>query len=300
MAIQIGQSVAQSVDVVVKGTDRLGECPLWCDREQVLWWVDSRGPSLKRWNPADGQVRNTVLPSVVGSVAFRERSGEMLAALQTGIHFLDPASGALHAIAQPEAHLPENRFNDGRCDRAGRFWSGTMSDAKREPTGSLYRLSADLSCKLIRSDVIVPNSLAWSPDNRTMYFADTYRGMIRAWDFDLASGDVSNERVFCDTAGHPGRPDGSCVDADGCLWNAEYGGWRLVRYTPAGKIDRVIELPVANPTCCCFGGADLDTLYVTTATQRLTPEEISKQPLAGSVLAVRPGVRGLPEARFAG
>lgn len=290
--------MAFQVDCVVKGDDRLGECTLWCEREQVLWWVDSRGPSLKRWDPSGG-VRTIALPSVVGSVAFRERGG-MLAALQSGLYFLDPASGVLQAVAQPEAHLPGNRFNDGRCDRAGRFWAGTMSDAKREPTGSLYRLSADLKCTQIRSDVIVPNSIAWSPDNRTMYFADTYRQVIRAWDFDLASGEVSNERVFCDTTGHPGRPDGSCIDADGGLWNAEYGGWRLVRYTPAGKIDRAIELPVANPTCCCFGGADFDTLYVSTATQRLTPEDLAKQPLAGSVLAVRPGVKGLPEARFAG
>lgn len=291
--------MAFQVDCVVRGNDRLGECTLWCEREQVLWWVDSRGPALKRWDPRDGSVKTTALPSVVGSVAFRERGG-MLAALQSGLHFLDPQSGALQAVAQPETHLPENRFNDGRCDRAGRFWAGTMSDAKREPTGSLYRLAIDHSCKRIRGDVIVPNSIAWSPDDRTMYFADTYRQVIRAWDFDLASGEVSNERVFCDTTGHPGRPDGSCIDADGCLWNAEYGGWRLVRYTPDGKVDRVIEMPVANPTCCCFGGAEFDTLYVTTATQRLTPEDLAKQPLAGSVLAVRPGVRGLPEARYAG
>ena len=290
---------AHLVDVVVKGTDILGECPLWCEREQVLWWVDSRGPALKRWSPSTGVVGVTKLPSVVGSVAFRERGG-MLAALQSGIHFLDAQSGALQTAAQPEAHLPENRFNDGRCDRAGRFWAGTMSDARREPTGSLYRLSPDLACAHIRGDVIVPNSIAWSADDRTMYFADTYRQVIRAWDFDLAAGEVSNERVFCDTTGHPGRPDGSCVDADGCLWNAEYGGWRLVRYTPAGKIDRAIEMPVANPTCCCFGGAGLDTLYITSATQRLTPEDLAKQPLAGSVFAVTPGVRGLPEARFAG
>ena len=291
--------VAHQIDLVVKGNDRLGECPLWCEREQVLWWVDSRGPALRRWDPATGAVSSLELPGVVGSVAFREKGG-MLAALQSGIHFLDPATGALQPAAQPEAHLPENRFNDGRCDRAGRFWAGTMSDAKREPTGSLYRLSPDLACTHIRGDIIVPNSLAWSPDDRTMYFADTYQQVIRAWDFDLASGEVSNERVFVDTTGHPGKPDGSCVDAEGCLWNAEYGGWRIVRYTPAGKLDRVIDLPVANPTCCCFGDPGFDTLYVTTATQRLTPEELARQPLAGSVLSVRPGVRGLPEARFNG
>lgn len=292
--------MAMQVDCVVKGTDRLGECPLWCDRGEVLWWVDSRGPSLKRWDPASGDVRNTMLPSTIGSFAFRDRSGELIAALQTGIHYLEPNSGVLHAIAQPESHLPENRFNDGRCDRAGRFWAGTMNDTRRDPTGSLYRLAADRTCTHIRGDVIVPNSIAWSPDNRTMYFADTYRQVIRAWDFDLGAGEVSNERVFADTTGHPGRPDGSCMDADGGLWNAEYGGWRVVRYAPNGKVDRVVDLPVANPTCCCFGGKDFDTLFITTATQRLTPEELARQPLAGSVLAVRPGAKGLPEARYAG
>ena len=291
--------MAFQVDCVVKSEDRLGECPLWCEREQVLWWVDSRGPSLKRWDPSSGESRSLELASVVGSVALRE-SGGMLAALQTGIQFLDPQSGALRVAAQPELHLPENRFNDGRCDRAGRFWAGSMSDARREPTGSLYRLSADLVCTHMRGDVIVPNSIAWSPNDRTMYFADTYRNVIRAWDFDLAAGAISNERVFADTTGHPGKPDGSCVDADGCLWNAEYGGWRVVRYTPDGKIDRVIEMPVANPTCCCFGGAQLDTLYVTSATQRLSTQDLTKQPLAGNVFAVQPGVRGLPEARFGG
>jgi len=288
--------MAIQVDCVVKGTDKLGESPIWCDREKVLWWVDSRGPTLKRWDPATGTVRELQLPAVVGSVAFREKGG-MLAALQSGIHFLDTQSGALQVAAQPEAHIPENRFNDGRCDRAGRFWAGTMSDVKREPTGSLYRLSADLSCTHMRSDIIVPNSIAWSPDNRTMYFGDTPRLRIWAFDYDLSTGGISNERVFAETEG---RPDGSCIDADGCLWNAEYGNWRIVRYTPEGKIDRVIAMPVANSTCCCFGGTQLDTLYITTATQRFTPEDFVKQPLAGSVFAVRPGVVGLQEARFAG
>jgi sugar lactone lactonase YvrE len=131
-----------------------------------------------------------------------------------------------------------------------------------------------------------------------MYFADTNRHAIWAYECDPESGDIANQRLFVDAA--PGKPDGSCVDAEGCLWNAEYGGWRIVRYTPQGRVDRVIEMPVANPTCCCFGGDAFDVLYVTSATQRLTPEDLAKQPLAGSVFAVRPGATGLPETRFAG
>ncbi len=289
--------MALQVEVAAPGADRLGECPLWDEREQMLWWVDSRWPAVKRLDPASGAVMMLVLPEVVGSIAFREQGG-LIAATRSGIHFLDAASGALAPKANPEAQLPDNRFNDGRCDRAGRFWAGTMSDVRRDPVGSLYRFDADFRCTKLRNAVIIPNSLAFSPDGRSMYFADTNRHTIWAYDYDLASGAATNERVFADTG--VGRPDGSCVDAEGCLWNAEYGAWRLVRYTPRGKVDRAVGVPVANPTCCCFGGEDLGTLYVTTATQRMSAEDLARQPLAGSLLALRPGVQGLAEARFAG
>jgi sugar lactone lactonase YvrE len=173
-----------------------------------------------------------------------------------------------------------------------------MSHVNRDPTGSLYRFDADFRSTKLRNAIIIPNSLAFSPDGRTMYFADTNRHTLWAYDYDAATGAATRERVFADTG--KGRPDGSCVDAEGCLWNADYGAARVVRYTPAGKVDRTFELPVTNVTCCCFGGKDLDTLYITTATQRLSPEELARQPLAGSLFALRPGVRGLAESRFAG
>ena len=285
------------VEIAVHGSDTLGECPLWDERGRALWWVDSRGPEVKRLDPASGAVTTLKLPEAVGSIAFRERGG-LLAATKSGIHFLDPVSGQLEPAARPEMDKPDNRFNDGRCDRAGRFWAGTMHDRLRAPTGSLYRLDADLVCTPLRNAITIPNSLAWSPDGRTMYFADTLQCLIWAYDYDPASGAATGERVFVDAA--PGRPDGSCVDAEGCMWNAEYGAGRVVRYTPAGKIDRAIEFPAGNLTCCCFGGDGFDVLYVTSATQRLTAEELAKQPLSGSVFAVRPGVMGLPESRFAG
>jgi sugar lactone lactonase YvrE len=285
------------IEVAVAGEDQLGECPIWDERSRALWWVDSRAPSAKCLDAASGRVSTLALAETVGSIAFRERGG-MLAATRSGIHTLDPASGALERIAAPEAHLPDNRFNDGRCDRNGRFWAGTMCDVRRDPAGTLYRLDATLACTALRNAIIIPNSLAWSPDGRTMYFADTNRHTIWAWDYDPATGDATRERVFADTGA--GRPDGSCVDAEGCLWNAEYGAARLVRYAPDGKVDRTIGLPVANPTCCCFGGSALDELYVTTARQRLSAEELARQPLAGSVLVLRPGVRGIAESRFAG
>jgi sugar lactone lactonase YvrE len=285
-----------AVECAARGADKLGECCLWDERERRLWWVDSRGPMLKSLD-AHGAVTLLALPETIGSFAFRERGG-MLAATQSGIHFLDPWSGELQRAATPEPDRPDNRFNDGRCDRAGRFWSGTMNDKMREPSGSLYRFERDFSFVKFKTGVTIPNSLCWSPDGRTMYFADTMRHLIWAYDYDNATGAATNERVFVDAK--PGRPDGSCVDADGCLWNAEYGNWRAVRYTPQGKLDRAIELPVQNPTCCCFGGERLDVLYVTSATQRLLQEDLARQPLAGSLFALRPGVTGLPESRFAG
>jgi sugar lactone lactonase YvrE len=291
--------MASAVECVVRSEDVLGECTVWCDRDQVLWWVDIRAPSLKRFNPVNGEVRTVSLSEPIGSFGLTRSGGTMIAGMKSGLYKLNPGSGTLELVAAPERDRPGNRFNDGRCDRAGRFWAGTMSDGPRVPSGSLYRLDADGSCTHIRGGIVIPNSIAWGRDDRVMYFADTYVNTIWVYDFDLAAGAMRNERVFADCSNQPGRPDGSCVDADGCLWNAEYAGWRIVRYTPEGKIDRVIELPVSNPTCCCFGGKDLDTLYISTARQRLTPEQLAREPLAGSVFAVSPGVRGLPEARFA-
>ena len=282
------------VECAVDGRDRLGESPVWDERTGTFWWVDIRACKLKSLHAS--VVREVALPEAIGSFGLRE-SGGMVAAMKSGFYFLDPGTGALQEICRPEADRPQNRLNDGRCDRAGRFWAGSMrASGPRGAEGALYRLESSGRCSVVRDGVTIPNSLAWSPDGRTMYFADTVTKRILAFDYDAASGTPSNERLF---AAAEGNPDGSCVDADGCLWNAEYGGSRLVRYTPAGKVDRTIALPAANPTCCCFGGASLDTLYITTASQGLKEVEIENQK-AGSVFAVRPGVKGLPESRFAG
>jgi sugar lactone lactonase YvrE len=285
------------VYVAVRGSNVLGECPLWDDSAAALYWVDGRGPALYRCEPG-GQPRRWDLPEIVGSFAFRVRGG-LLLALQTGLFTFDLDSGALSLFARPETGCPGNRFNDGRCDRQGRFWTGTMSTVSREPRGSLYRVQGDGACARLIDGVIVPNSIAWSPDGRTMYFADTYRHCIWTFDFDTDAGEISNRRIFTETRG-PGRPDGSAVDAEGCLWNCEYAGGRVVRYTPDGAVDRVVTVPADNPTCCAFGDRDLRTLYVTSARQRLSPDELARQPEAGSVFAIRTGVSGLAETRFAG
>jgi sugar lactone lactonase YvrE len=294
-----GISTMSQVDCVHAGANVLGESPVWSVQEQALYWVDSRGPTIFRLDGSSGKVRSWKLPEVIGSIVVR-KAGGLVAATKSGFHFFSTETGAVQQIADPEKHLPDNRFNDGRCDRRGRYWSGTMSDARRDPAGTLYCLSPDLTVRGFKSGIIVPNSLCWSPDDRTMYFADTYKATIWAYDFDLERGEMSHERVFVDTSAGPGRPDGATVDADGCLWSAEYGGSRVVRYTPQGKIDRTIALPATSVTSCSFGGAHLDMLYITTATQRLTAEQLKEQPLAGGLFAVRPGVSGVPEPAFAG
>lgn len=285
----------------VAAQNRLGESPVWSLREQKLYWVDSRGPTIFRHDPTTGLVESLAMPSTIGSIGLRTAGpGQLIVGMQTGLHVVTFDTGRSEMIGDPESGLPENRFNDGRVDRQGRFWTGTMSDVRRDPTGSLYRLDTDRKIACLRGDVIVPNSICWSPDSRVMYFADTYRDRIMTYRFDPEAGTIHDERLFADTSDRPGRPDGSTVDADGCLWNAEYGGGRVVRYTPDGCIERVVKLAITQPTSCTFGGKDLATLYITSASQRLNDEERAAQPLAGDVFAVDVGVKGLPEPEYAG
>jgi sugar lactone lactonase YvrE len=279
-------------------TDILGESPVWCGREQALYWVDVRAPAVRRYDDETGKIQSWAMPEMAGSLAVRE-SGGLIVALATALVFFDPKTGTIERIAEPEAHVPQRRFNDGKCDRQGRFWAGTMDDITRGPEGTMYRLDADRRCVPIFNGIRAPNSIAWSPDNRTMYYGDSYLHSIWAFDFDPDNGTVSNRRDFALLA-KPAMADGSTVDAEGFLWNAEYGGGRITRYAPDGRTDRVIEFPFQNPTSCAFGGRNLDTLFVTTASQRLTPEQRAAQPLAGALLALDVGVRGLPEPRYAG
>lgn len=286
------------VDVVTHAANKLGECPIWCGETNTLFWVDSRAPALHSWQNSTGKVATHPMPEVTGSICFTE-AGDLLVAMVTGVYHLtrDGIVGA--RVAAPSSGHPDNRLNDGRCDRQGRFWVGSMNDKARIPTGALWRLSPDGGMALMQSDFIVPNSLSFSPDNRRLYMSDTYRHQIFVFDYEADAGRISNQRLFAETQQGAGRPDGSAIDAEGCLWNAEYAGGRVVRYTPDGRIDRVITLPVSQVSCCAFGGKDLDELYITTASQRLSPEQLAAEPLAGALFVTRPGVKGLPEGRFA-
>lgn len=289
----------RGVECVVRQNFLLGEGPMWNARDESIWFVDIKGPAIHRWTPGTGARRTWDMPSSIGSFAFRP-GGDLLVGLRSGFSFFDPRSGAITLVVAPEADLPKNRPNDGKCDRDGRFWCGTMMDGGAEAVGSLYRIDLDRSCAKVLSGIRVPNSIAFAPDGRTMYFTDTRQGDIRAYDYDRASGTLGAMRALA-AAGHaPGSPDGSTVDADGCLWSARYGGGLVVRITPAGKVDRAIRLPVTQVTAAAFGGPARDTLYITTAAQNLSADALAQQPLAGALFAVRPGVTGLPEADYAG
>jgi len=287
------------VECVHKGNNILGEMPVWSSRRKQLLWIDVRRPELYAYDPQNGNVQAWPMPQVIGSFCER-RAGGLLLALKSGIHLFDMDSGACQMWLDPETHLPNNRLNDGKCDRQGRFIVGSMYDGTRLPTGTLYSVDGEKTVTEMIHGITIPNSLAWSPEGRKMYFADTPTLKIMAYDYDADTGALSNACVFRDMADHPGRPDGSTVDADGCVWNAEVHASRVVRYTPEGKIDRVIELPASGVTSCGFGGNRMDTLYITTARQNLSTDQLAQQPLAGALFALHVGEIGIQETPFLG
>ena len=207
-------------------------------------------------------------------------------------------------IGDPEPDRADTRFNDGKCDPQGRFWCGTFHDypdpKQRQPVAALYRLEPDLRYHKVVDGVRGSNGIGWSPDGRTMYYTDTPTFRIDAFDFDPETGSVANRRVFARVSEGVGRPDGLTVDAEGFVWSAHFDGWRITRYTPSGSVDGTLHMPVQHVTSCAFGGPDLRTLYITSATEDLSPEQLKQQPFAGGVFAYRPGVTGLPMARFKG
>ena len=287
------------ITCVLRANALLGEGPCWDPAERVLYWVDIKGRAIHRFDPASGHDTRWAVPEPVGSLAVRARGG-LVVALRSGFHFFDPATGRTTPIVNPEPERAENRFNDGKTDRQGRFWAGSMHDPETQPTGCLYRLDADLSCRRLVEGLVCSNALGWSPDGRTMYHADTYYRTVWAWDFDPDSGEIANRRLFVQVPASDGAPDGATIDAEGFVWLAHWDGWRITRHDPTGCVDRVLMLPVQRPTCPAFGGPGLDVLYVTSASIDLTEAERARQPWAGGLLALDPGVRGLPEARFLG
>jgi sugar lactone lactonase YvrE len=275
----------------------LGEGPVWVADEGALYWVDIKGAKIFRLGN-DGQLDQWPTPFRVGSIAPRA-SGGFIAGTNEGIAEVDLSTGHLRILFNPEEELPNNRFNDGKVDRQGRFWAGTMDDRERGSAGTLYRIDPDLTWRAIDTGYGITNGPAFSPDGRIMYHSDTLRRVTYAFDLD-SEGNATGRRIFLKFAGDEGHPDGMTVDSQGCLWIAFWGGWCVRSYSPEGELLQTIEIPVEQPSSCAFGGPDLDRLYVTSATKGLSEAALDMQPNAGGLFMTKPGVQGLKEVPFAG
>jgi sugar lactone lactonase YvrE len=290
---------AKLVDVI-EAQDCLGEGPLWNVGDQRLWWTDIHNRRLRRWGLGAGAIEDVATPERLCSFALVEgRPDRLLAAFETGLAWFTPGTGAVEWIARPEAGGTGRRFNDGRTDRAGRFWVGSMvEDEARAPpaSASLWRFDGVGRFVACESGVSIANSLASSPDGRTLYFADTPRRAIYAYDLDPETGAISGKRLFAEV--ERGFPDGATVDAEGRLWSARWGGGEVVCHDPDGREALVVEVSASQPTCVAFGGSDLSLMFVTSATEGLTAKALEGSPLAGSVFVYETDAVGLAEVPY--
>lgn len=281
----------------------LGECVLWCERNDVLWWTDILSRRLWRHVPATGATVSWELPAALACFAFCE-DGRLLLGLAKGLFLCDPdrareGSLPLQHVADVEPSRADTRINDGRSDRHGNFVFGTKRDTGDGAPGSFYQYSAAHGLRrLALPGACIPNSICFSLDGRTLYFCDSLTPELLCCDYEPERAEVANIRVFAriDLAG--ASPDGSVIDADGCLWNAQWGASRVVSYRPDGRMDRIVQVPVANPSCCAFGGVDFDRLYISTARENMDAAALARMPHAGGIyLAPLPDARGVPESR---
>ena len=279
----------------------LGEGPIWDPREQALWWIDIEEHLLHRLDPLSGENVSFDVGQRIGTVVPRAAGGLMLA-IEKGFAAFDPESGKLDVLVDPEAHLPQNRFNDGKCDPAGRFWAGTLEILEQDMTaGTLYCLHADGHVEPRVANVGVPNGIVWTSDKQTMFFIDTPTLRVDAFDYDNETGQIANRRPAVELPEGMGFPDGMAIDAEDKLWVALWDGWCVARFDPlTGALMEKIDVPVSQVTACCFGGPELSELYITTARCGLEAEALNAQPLAGGLFRARPGVRGAASVSFAG
>lgn len=277
----------------------LGEGPLWDVAPGRLYWVDADQKKLFRLDPATERVETIDLPLYPGSYAVRRRGG-MVMAYRNRLALLDAEAREIQAIDTPGVDFAVERFNDGICDRQGRFWVGTMDRKLKEPVGSLFRLDPDLTLHKMASGFVCSNGIAFSPDDRIFYHTDTGAGRIDAYDFDVASGALSRRRTHIQFRDGEGRPDGCTIDAEGHLWVAAITAGKIVRVDPRGVVVDAIALPTQRPTSAMFGGADLKTLFITSMRHGLTPEQLAAEPQAGCLFAATLPVGGIAEPRFDG
>lgn len=277
--------------------DLLGECPLWDTRDQCVYWVDSKGPLVRRLHLSSGARTDWRVPSDVGSIALTE-SGRLLMALEDGFHLLDTATGDSRRVATVTHRGPRMRMNDGRTDRQGRFVAGSLVMGRHDKDGAIYRLEKNGTVTQLIPDIALTNSVCFSPDGRTLYFTDSFSDTVNAVDYDPESGRIGTPRALMNTRAQGSAPDGATVDAQGCLWVALVQAGKVGRYSPNGSLLQVLEVPTPFPSCPCFGGPDLDILFVTSLSNTGNLMK-TDHPDGGALFAFHGlGVRGLPEVRF--
>lgn len=284
------------IECIFDQPSSLGESPLWHIEEQALYWVDIEKPALHRFDPKTKQHRMWPMPTSIACIGLHEKNG-LIAAMRYGFaHILLP-SGKVEMISSPISDSDGVMFNDGNCDRAGRFWAGTKDTSEGSSNKSIYRLDHDQLFK-ITDGFAITNGIVWSPDNSIAYICDSLARIIYQYDFSIATGILSNQEIFAQIPEEKGYPDGLAVDSEGGIWNAHWGGGCITRYLPNGNIDHVIHLPVPHPTSCCFGGPNLKTLYITSARLNMSDEEIKQNPLSGCIFATRLDITGVPETSY--
>ncbi len=276
---------------------RLGEGPCWHQQEQLLYWVDIYNHRVHQFDPASGTHQFFDVDEVVGCIA-PANNHRLIMAQRSRLAFLDTTNGTVTPILDIESEQVSTRFNDGKCDAAGRFWFGSM--CTKGANGRLYRYDPDGSLHVLLTGLTISNGLGWSPDESTFYLTDSPLKTIYAFDYNPESGSIDNQRVFVDLTAEPFYPDGLTVDREGCVWSAMWDGWCVIRFDPSGKEMMRVRMPVVRPTCCTFGGEDLTTLYITTASVGLSEEEIQNSFYSGDLFSLSTSTSGLPTHHFRG
>jgi len=286
---------AELVEIIPVG-NTLGEGVSWDAMEERLWWTDIQERCLYRYDPRTSSLKRYEVPERLCSFGFVENSERLIAVFESGFALYHPDSNYLEWIARPRHDAPNVRFNDGRVDRQGRFWAGSMTEGRGEPKGKLYCLDG-ARVQVHLTNIAISNSICFSPDGKHLYFGDTPRRLMQRYDLDPARGVLSNPQTFVRTP-KGAFPDGSSVDATGHVWNAHWNAGRVMRYAPDGSISAEIEIPTSQPTCIAFGGHELDLLFVTSAREGLTAASLRREPRAGDLFVYRLDVAGLPETRY--
>ncbi len=289
------------IDVVVNHTCLLGEGPVWDNQNDRILWVDILRGDIHAFYPDTRIFKTFNTGKLIGSIAIRSRGG-LIAALQDGFALIDMEKMQIEPLKNPEAHLPNNRFNDGKCDPSGRFWAGTMPLSEDKKSGSVYAIDRDFLVTKKIEGVTISNGMSWSKDHTLFYYIDTPTFEVAAYDFNKQTGNISNKRTIITIPKEHGYPDGMAIDSEGMVWIAHWNGWQVTRWNPVtGEQLHHISLPVAKVTSCTFGGKSLDDLYITTASKDLTKDELKQQPFAGSTFVIRNcGYTGLPAFPFKG